>query len=243
MSDLSLLMQQVANLTERMNQITLNAKKIPELNPQIVLDPISLIHVSRGGVSEYLSIQQIISQVLEFKYNRLISVSGPITVLGNDITVPPAVWIMDNINYETIANTVINIPYAQTGYTRTDIIVGDKFNVIKKIIGTETEGISPTPNTPIDTVFITSIDVTDSSIGSPATPLLQNTPYRSKVLLTSNPQIITFPANVIITTVNYNGQPLDFYYWDISSGQITINYPDFNPNGQDQISISGIQQI
>lgn len=170
-SNEQILAQQVKLLTERVNQITEQGRKISELPNQDTLNPNSLIQVSVDDISQKLQIQKIIDNILNYKFNRLISVAGPITVSGNDITIPPSVWVMENVNYQTISNTVLNTPYAATGYTRNDIIVGNKFNQIVRIAGPETEGVSPTPNAPVDTVLITTVNITDATIGTPTEPV------------------------------------------------------------------------
>ncbi|URM37131.1 beta strand repeat-containing protein [Flavobacterium anhuiense] len=159
-------------MTTTVNGMINNAKQIDGLPPQTVLNPNSLLHVSLYGVSQKIAVQQIISDVLNFKFNRLISIAGPITVSGNNITIPAAVWVMENVNYQTFVNTVVNTPYAATGYTRTDIFVGNKSNQIIRITGPETAGVSPAPNVPVDTVYITTVNVTDSSIGNPTEPVI-----------------------------------------------------------------------
>ena len=162
--DLSQLVQQIVNLTNRLNAITSQAKKIWELPWQNILNPASQIHVSNDGESQRITIQQILDAALSYRQNQLISAN--ITVDENNVTVDSgAVWIINNINHETVSNTIINVPYAETGYTRNDILVGNESNIIYRIAGPETEGVSPTPNVPINTVLITTINVTDSSIG------------------------------------------------------------------------------
>lgn len=157
--------QQIANLTNRLNAITTNAKKIFELPWQSSLDTSSEIHVSKSGTSEKVNIQQIIDAALSVRQNQLVSI-GTITVSGNDVTVPAnAQWIINNINYSNPADIIINVPYALEGNTRTDILVGDTSNNIYRVSGPETEGVSPSPNTPLDTVLITTVSVTDSTIG------------------------------------------------------------------------------
>ncbi len=72
--------------------------------------------------------------------------------------------------------------------------------------------------------------------------LINITSYRLKTVITSNPQNISVAANTAITGVAINNTPLDFYYWVQTGPTLTLTYPDFNPNGLDQISIAGITQ-
>lgn len=156
----------VANLTQRLNTITEQARKIFQLPWQSILRSSSKIHVSNDeNESEFITIQQIIDAALSFRQNQLLNAT--IDVDGNDLTVNSgAKWIINNINYELAADFVVNVPYAETGYTRNDILYADQFNQIHRQAGPETEGVSPTPNTPLNTVLVTIISVTDSTIGN-----------------------------------------------------------------------------
>lgn len=158
--------QAIANLTNRLNEITTSAKKIFELTWQSVLNPASKIHVSNpANASEFITVQQILDAALSYRQNQLIEAT--ISVDGNDVTVDAgAKWIINNLNYELASDFTETIPYAETGYTRNDILVGNESNFIYRVVGPETEGISPTPNVPLNTVLITVINVTDSTIGN-----------------------------------------------------------------------------
>jgi len=165
MSELSTLKQQVANLTQRLNNITASARKIFQLPWQSTLIPGSKLQISNPDeISEFITVQQIIDAALSYRENQLIEAN--VSVLDNDITVDAgAQWVINNIDYELAADFTETIPYAETGYTRNDILVGDQSNLIYRVVGPETEGISPTPNVPLNTVLITTINVTDSTIG------------------------------------------------------------------------------
>lgn len=165
MSFQSFITQQVAALTERLNAIASNAKKIIELPWQSVLRPESEIHVSDGGTSFKIKIQQIFDWFYSIRQNQVLSAN--ISVLVNEVKVASgAQWIIGNVNYSTISDTSFTIEYAEDGYTRNDILVADKNNHIVRVIGPETVGISPTPPTPIDTVLVTIINITDATIGN-----------------------------------------------------------------------------
>ncbi|OHT44417.1 hypothetical protein [Flavobacterium tructae] len=165
MSFQSIITKQVALLTDRLNAIANNAKKIVELPWQSVLRPNSEIHVSDSGTSYKIKIQQIFDWFNSVRQNQLVSAN--VSIIANDIVVATgAQWIIGNVNYATVGNTSFTIEYAETGYTRNDILVANKNNQIIRILGPETEGTSPTPPTPIDTVLVTIINVTDSTIGN-----------------------------------------------------------------------------
>lgn len=164
--------QRLAAITATLNAITTNAKRIFELPSQATLDPISLIHVSRDGISESLSVQKIIDTIVEKTYSQLLEV-GEITVSGLVVSVPAgARWIYKGINYTTAATTSINETLCAAGYLRKDILVANQLNQIVLIKGTESLTIRVKPNVPIGSVFITDLDVDDTVIGTPSPPVL-----------------------------------------------------------------------
>lgn len=162
--------QRLSALTEAINSFKQNAKKIDELAKQNVLDPASRIHVSRDGISERIDVQQLIDSIKDNAYNQIIFI-GQITLVGNRITIPVnAIWKINNVIYSNTTEVRTNIPYADSGFGRKDILVADTLNKIYLIKGTETAGITFRPNIPINTVVVTELDVTDNSIGNPTTP-------------------------------------------------------------------------
>ena len=165
MSELSQLKQQVANLTLRLNNITTSARKIFQLPWQSTLITGSKLQVSNPDeISEFITVQQIIDAALSYRQNQLIEAN--VSVDENDVTVDAgAQWIINNVDYELASDFTETVPYAATGYTRNDILVGDQSNLIYRVAGPETEGISPTPNVPLNTVLVTVINVTDATIG------------------------------------------------------------------------------
>lgn len=157
--------ERLAAITEIINAISTNAKKIDELPVQSSLDVSSKIHVSKAGVSESLEVQKIIDAVLSNNQNELISI-GSITISGNNITIPAnALWNINNTNYTKSTDTIINIPFCQTGKVRTDLIIANNQNEILKIVGIE-DVFAIAPSVPLNSVLITTIDVTDASVGN-----------------------------------------------------------------------------
>lgn len=76
MSLIQTLVNKVIQLNDRLNQIVLNARKIEDLPPQVEADFNSLIHVSRNGISEKLSLSVLQEAVSEGSVKpRLISVA------------------------------------------------------------------------------------------------------------------------------------------------------------------------
>ena len=173
MSFQTLVTERLADLTTKYNALITNAKRIFELPVQNNLDPASLIHVSRGDVSESLSVQKIIDAVSSGSFDQLLSI-GEITLVANVATVPAyAQWKIDEVYYQNTADVVITVPYCATGLERKDILVANTSNNIVLVKGPETSsGITISPNIPIDTVFVTDMDVTDSSVGTPSIPII-----------------------------------------------------------------------
>ncbi len=174
--DLTPIIQAIANLTTRLNQIVENARTIAELPWQSILRPASKLQVyNPENVSEFITVQQVVDATLSFRQNQLLSI-GTITVVGNNVTIPAgATWVINNIDYSNASDIVINVPYAEEGNTRTDIIVADQSNNMYRINGPETAGVSPAPNVPLNTVLVTTVNVTDSTIGT--TPPIIGTNY------------------------------------------------------------------
>lgn len=184
MSTLQNLTNIVTSLVGKLNRIETNSKKTEELPSQTTLDPATLLRGSRDGVSEKLSVQQIINAIENGNYNQLISVNG-ISVVeeGGDyeiIVESGVVWTINNIIYQTTSEKVIPTTLSATGTNRIDILVGNTSNEIILISGEETEGIAVAPATPFDTVFITQINVTDGSVGTPTDPLV-GTQFKKKI--------------------------------------------------------------
>lgn len=164
--------ERLTAITEALNKIGTNAKKIDDLPVQSNLDPSSKIHVSRGGTSESLQVQHIIDAINSNTYDQLLSI-GEITLVDNVISIPADARAQINqINYNTVSITTIPIPYAATGLTRTDILVFNTSNLIVRVPGTETAGIAVRPNIPINTVLVTEINVTELAISDPIPPII-----------------------------------------------------------------------
>ncbi|EJL66318.1 hypothetical protein [Flavobacterium sp. CF136] len=163
--------ERLAALTAMLNATSNNAKKIDELEPQDTINPASRIHVSIDGVSQRISIQQLIDILNSGNYDMLVSI-GEITLDGNEITIPAdAVWRISDVYYGNISPIEITIPYCATGLQRKDILVANTSNNIVLVQGDETAGITFRPNIPINTVLVTELDVTDSSVGDPTPPI------------------------------------------------------------------------
>lgn len=161
---LQTILEKIITLTETINGIKTNAKKIDELPAQTTLDPASKIHVSRGGKSEKLPIQTIINAIQERTFNRLISI-GELTWVGNVVSIPAgASWLIEDLIYVTIEDINITVEPTAAGMERTDFLVGDKFNQIVLVKGPENDGVFAPPNIPFNTVYITQFGVNDAGL-------------------------------------------------------------------------------
>ncbi|MCC9016918.1 hypothetical protein [Flavobacterium lipolyticum] len=182
--------------------------------------PSSEIHVSDAGTSYRIKIQQIFDWFNSVRQNQLLSAN--VSIISNNITVATgAQWIIDNVNYATVSTTSFTILYAETGYTRNDILVANKDNQIIRVLGLETQGISPTPPTPVDTVLVTIINVTDSTIGN--TPPIIGGDYEKVVNKATNfttvnntlyptvEAVKTYADNLLVGVINLRGT------WDAST--------------------------
>ena len=173
MSTLTYLTSLVQQAISRLNLIETNAKKVDELPHQTTLEPTSKIPVSRAGISEHLTVQQVISSIQNSNYNQLLAV-GTITVDGTDIIV--ASGVSGQINgalYGTSTDTTIPIALCDAGFNRKDILVLTTSNTVIAISGEETDGaIVLAPPVPTDALYITEFDVNDTAIGTPSDPVL-----------------------------------------------------------------------
>ena len=173
MSAISYLTQLVTQLTQKVNLLITNSKKIEELPFQTTLDPNSKIAVSRAGETEQINVQQIISAINNDNYNHLISV-GAISVdeMTNELTIGATVEAMiNNITVSKSTDTIFPITLSDTGLIRKDIFFINSLGNVLIISGDE-GAIATTPILPLDSVYITETLVTDSGIGAPEPPLI-----------------------------------------------------------------------
>lgn len=172
--------QTLAAITERLNAITTNAKKIDELPVQEVINTSSKIHVSRQGISESLAIGQIIEAVANSTFDEVIAVGGT-TLTFNASTniyeilipaIPIPTWRIGNVYYSKNSETVIELPFAASGKFRFDILLMNTSNEIVVQRGVETSDIAVLPTKLIDTIILYQIYITDSIIGTPTEPFV-----------------------------------------------------------------------
>jgi hypothetical protein len=217
MSFQTMVTQSLASINSKLNAIGKNAKRIFELPVQNNLDPTSLIHVSRNGVSESLEVQKIIDAVASGSYDQLLAI-GEITLVDNVATIPAnAQWKIDEVYYGNIANIVRTIPYCATGLARKDILVANTSNDIVLVQGVETAGITIRPNIPINTVFVTEMDVTDASVGTPTSPIVGDSYIKKsekavlKVSILQNKSLKTVDERTFFEVIG-TAEPINYVY-------------------------------
>lgn len=162
--------QQLGSITSMLNSLSTNAKKIDELPAQSSLNSSSKIHVSIGGVSQYITVSQLMAAFSNSNVDRLLFIGDIPPIVSNVLSIPPAGCIIDGVNYTTAVDTPIAVPYCTTDFTRIDIIV---FGVggIYSVPGNETVGIAVAEPLPDNTVYITQVTVTDSDISEVPVPI------------------------------------------------------------------------
>jgi hypothetical protein len=107
-------------------------------------------------------------------------VIGELTLVDNDLTIPSGVsWKINNVIYSIGTDTIINIPFADTDLNRKDIIIANEEGEIIRLAGTETAGgIVVAPILPANTLLITEVDVSDSTIGDPSDPVVGTSGFK-----------------------------------------------------------------
>ncbi len=218
--------EKLAALNSAVNTIATNAKKIDELPEQVVLAPASKIHVSKNGTSEKISIQKIINAITNNLNDKIISI-GNISIVSNILTIPTnAIWQIGSVIYQTTSITSVSIPFCVTGKNRIDILVANTSNQIAREIGVETLGLAVRPNIPLNTILVTTINVSDSIIAPPTTPIIDATASHFKGNFNAS-------TNLLPTLQNCIGSNGDFYQVivagnvDLGAGMINLSINDF----------------
>ncbi|UYW01807.1 hypothetical protein K5I29_02470 [Flavobacterium agricola] len=152
-------------LTERLNLIESNAKRIDELPYKTIIDNSDKIHISDNGTSKYITVQELLSAIKSQKFDHIIFING-LNISGTLLTVESASWSISEVINSLVNKFEIEIPYAKIGHSRTDILIAKRNNELQVVFGSENEGISFAPPLPPNTVLITTLDVTDNSINS-----------------------------------------------------------------------------
>lgn len=166
MAQIDILTQQVALLTQAINDIYANAKTTAEFSLQSPLETDSLIRIEDStGESKYIAILDILTKASYQLSNKLLYFNG-VTIVGNTVTLlSGSVWRIDNVVYSNISNIAFTVPYvAIAGDFRKDLLVGGNSNTdVTKIAGSE--GANPIePSYPIDKVILCPLIVSDSDI-------------------------------------------------------------------------------
>jgi hypothetical protein len=97
---------------------------------------------------------------------------GEVIVTGTtvDILAEDFIWRLLQVQYTNAAayNTVL--PFATSGYIRTDIFVGTNLGTIYRVPGDEGVGVALKPSAPTGTIELASIDVESTVVGTPVIP-------------------------------------------------------------------------
>jgi len=179
MASLDFIIERLSAISKMLNAIGTNAKKIDELPAQTYLDLASRIHVSRSGISERITLGQIIDAVENDNFDEIVSVGNPVIVYNetkalNEVIVPTTpipTWRINNVYYSKTTETKLEIPFTGAGLSRIDILIVNNLNDILIIQGEESAGIAVPPQKPLDTIVLSQIFVTDIAVGEPSVPV------------------------------------------------------------------------
>lgn len=225
MAQIDILAQQVALLTQAVNDIYANAKTTDEFPLQSPLETSSKIRVEdSAGISKHVAILDILNKASFQLTNKLLYFNG-VTIVGNTVTLlAGSVWRIDNIVYSNVSNIPFTVPYVSTpGDFRKDLIVGGASNTdVIKIDGTDSD-VPIEPNYPIDKVIICSLIVTDSSISvdGASVPGIQKAIERRT---TAGQTVIDIGTTEPVKLMYWNGSPQEAIYWSQSGQNITLSF-------------------
>lgn len=154
------------------------------------------------GLSTLLFAKQF-NYISQANGNNQIQSIGNISLTDNILSIEPTQWVINGLNYQTTANTNIDIPFAATGKNRIDLIIANEYNQIIRYAGVEYDEIGIAPILPLNTLYITQLSITDSNIGEP-TPINVGTEFVKKSYAGSYIEPIS-GSNVSLT-LNENGK-------------------------------------
>ena len=225
MAQIDLLAQQVALLTQAVNDIYANAKTTGEFPYQTPLVQDSKVRVENGTDSEYVLLSDIINQAGFVLTNKLLYFNG-VTIVGNTVTLlSGSVWRVDNNIYSNIANITFTVPYATTpGDFRKDLIIGGGSNSdVTKIAGSESD-IAIEPIYPNNKVIICALNVTDSSISVDNTGV-DGIPLAIERTATAGQTVFDIGTTAPVKLIFWNGSPQEKAYWSQSGSNVTLTFP------------------
>jgi hypothetical protein len=105
-------------------------------------------------------------------FNYFNNIEG-FNLVGQDLTLYANwAWTIQGGSHTNASDIILNVPYAATGYHRIDIVVANTLDTFELIQGVEVLlANSPAePSTPIGTLKVTSLSVTEGTISDPDTP-------------------------------------------------------------------------
>ena len=167
------LLDQVKELTQRLNDIENAAKTNDELPLLSPINVLSKIRASLDGSSGIITIQNIIDAAVtesQNLYNQFVTIGG-FTLSENELTVNAGwSWILQGVNYANNFEQLFEIPFTAPGNTRIDVLIAISANNFSLLRGEESEGIPAAPAIPENTLQATFLIVTEDSISEPTEP-------------------------------------------------------------------------
>lgn len=174
--------QKIAELTNTVNSIITGSKNIEELPEQSNIDLSLKIPVSKNNETKSLALQHLVDSIQIGGHNKIISIDGAISNINNTITIPAIAWEINNITYSKIGISEFLIALTSENTKRIDIIICDDNGEIIHIQGNETDGVAIRPIVPNNSILITQIDVTSTSVGGAENPNIGNYYIQKKYL-------------------------------------------------------------
>jgi len=128
-----------------------------------------------------------------------------ITVSGLTVTAyAPIQWRINAVNYQKLTNSVFSIPATTDGYNRIDLLYATTSNTVLRLQGTETMGVAVEPVPPVNTIKVSAIFITGSTISPPFPDL---TDY-----LTKSEATLLYPTFNYLTSNYYTSSQSDSKY-------------------------------
>lgn len=236
--------QRLAAITAQMNALSQNAKRIFELPAQTNLVPTSKIHVDNSGVSQSLTLQQIVDFASGQPQLENIFISFPNPAFTLDagamtITMHPHIkWRINTLIFENVVDVILNIDPAADGYMRKDIVVANALNNFQIIKGSESTTVAIEPDLPPNTLRLTGYDVNGAVVGNPENPSLGSN-YVEKVYF-GEVEVSGSGTNFMIdldangrNTYNFTTAPVNFkgFNYDLGYQHLFIGKIFFIKNG------------
>ena len=106
-------------------------------------------------------------------YVDSIKATGSLQVTVYATSLSPAIWRISGNDYYRYSDSVFTITAATSGYYRKDIIVGNTLGKYQLIQGLQSATTAVQPTTPTNTVLVSVLDISGSSVAPPSPDLTQ----------------------------------------------------------------------